>query len=94
MARLIMIMGATAVLWIGGHYVWGGQVATFAFFTYASEILMSLMMVSVVLMMLTRAIACGKRIVEVLEEEPRITDKDADPALTVEDGSIRFDHVY
>ena len=51
-------------------------------------------MVSVVLMMLTRAIACGKRIVEVLEEEPRITDKDADPALTVEDGSIRFDHVY
>ena len=31
---------------------------------------------------------------EVLEEEPRITDKDADPALTVEDGSIRFDHVY
>ena len=47
-----------------------------------------------VLMVLTRAIACGKRIVEVLEEEPRITDKDADPALTVEDGSIRFDHVY
>ena len=30
---------------------------------------MSLMMVSVVLMMLTRAIACGKRIAEVLEED-------------------------
>ena len=98
MPVVMILMGGTitAVLWIGGHYVWEGTLLSgdlIAFFTYVSEILMSLMMVSVVLMMLTRAIACGKRIVEVLEEEPRITDKDADPALTVEDGSIRFDHV-
>ena len=99
MPVMMILMGGTitAVLWIGGHYVWEGTLLSgdlIAFFTYVSEILMSLMMVSVVLMMLTRAIACGKRIVEVLEEEPRITDKDADSALTVEDGSIRFDHVY
>ena len=99
MPVMMILMGGTitAVLWIGGHYVWEGTLLSgdlIAFFTYVSEILMSLMMVSVVLMMLTRAIACGKRIVEVLEEEPRITDKDADPALTVENGSIRFDHVY
>ena len=99
MPVMMILMGGTitAVMWIGGHYVWEGTLLSgdlIAFFTYVSEILMSLMMVSVVLMMLTRAIACGKRIVEVLEEEPRITDKDADPALTVEDGSIRFDHVY
>ena len=99
MPVMMILMGGTitAVLWIGGHYVWEGTLLSgdlIAFFTYVSEILMSLMMVSVVLMMLTRAIACGKRIVEVLEEEPRITDKDADPALTVEDGSIRFDHLY
>ena len=99
MPVMMILMGGTitAVLWIGGHYVWEGTLLSgdlIAFFTYVSEILMSLMMVSVVLMMLTRAIACGKRIVEVLEEEPCITDKDADPALTVEDGSIRFDHVY
>ena len=99
MPVMMILMGGTitAVLWIGGRYVWEGTLLSgdlIAFFTYVSEILMSLMMVSVVLMMLTRAIACGKRIVEVLEEEPRITDKDADPALTVGDGSIRFDHVY
>ena len=99
MPVMMILMGGTitAVLWIGGHYVWEGTLLSgdlIAFFTYVSEILMSLMMVSVVLMMLTRAIACGKRIVEVLEEDPRITDKDADPALTVEDGSIHFDHVY
>ena len=99
MPVMMILMGGTitAVMWIGGHYVWEGTLLSgdlIAFFTYVSEILMSLMMVSVVLMMLTRAIACGKRIVEVLDEEPRITDKDADPALRVEDGSIRFDHVY
>ena len=100
MPVMMILMGGTitAVLWIGGHYVWEGTLLSgdlIAFFTYVSEILMSLMMVSVVLMMLTRAIACGKRIVEVLEEEPRITDKDAGrPPCTVEDGSIRFDHVY
>ena len=99
MPVMMILMGGTitAVMWIGGHYVWEGTLLSgdlIAFFTYVSEILMSLMMVSVVLMMLTRAIACGKRIVEVLEEEPRITDEQADSALTVQDGSIRFDHVY
>ena len=99
MPVMMVLMGGTitAVMWIGGHYVWEGSLLSgdlIAFFTYVSEILMSLMMVSMVLMLLTRAIACGKRIVEVLDEEPRITDKDADAALTVEDGSVRFDHVY
>ena len=99
MPVMMILMGGTitAVMWIGGHYVWEGTLLSgdlIAFFTYLSEILMSLMMVSVVLMMLTRAIACGKRIAEVLEEKPRITDEQADPALKVEDGSIRFDHVY
>ena len=65
-----------------------------AFFTYASEILMSLMMVSMLMMILTRSIACARRIVEVLDEQPQITDGQADSALTVADGSIRFDHVY
>ena len=88
MPVMMILMGGTitAVLWIGGHYVWEGTLLSgdlIAFFTYVSEILMSLMMVSVVLMMLTRAIACGKRIVEVLEEKPRITDEQADPALKV-----------
>ena len=99
MPVVMILMGGTitAVLWIGGHYVWEGTLLSgdlIAFFTYVSEILMSLMMVSVVLMMLTRAIACGRRIVEVLDEQPQITDAQADAALTVDNGDIRFDHVY
>jgi ATP-binding cassette subfamily B protein len=96
---ITMIMGGTivAINWIGGHYVFSGLMESgdlIAFFTYASEILVSLMMVSMVMMILTRSIACAKRIIEVLEEQPEITDDTADDALTVEDGSIRFDHVY
>ena len=103
-----LIMGGTimAIMWLGGHYVVGGTMLSgdlIAFFTYASEILMSLMMVAMVMMVLTRSIACGKRIVEVLEEQPEITDDDAvkeiaddgtERELTLSDGSIRFDHVY
>ena len=103
-----LIMGGTivSIMWLGGHYVAGGQMLSgdlLAFFTYASEILMSLMMAAMVMMVLTRSIACGKRIVEVLEEQPEITDDDAvkeiaddgaERELTLSDGSIRFDHVY
>ena len=96
---ITLIMGGTmvAILWIGGHYVYEGFMLSgdlIAFFTYAGEILMSLMMVSMVLMILTRSIACGKRIVEVLSEQPELTDAQADPELAVADGSIVFDHVY
>ena len=103
-----LIMGGTivSIMWLGGHYVAGAQMLSgdlLAFFTYASEILMSLMMVAMVMMVLTRSIACGKRIVEVLEEQPEITDDDAvkeiaddgtERELPLSDGSIRFDHVY
>ena len=94
-----LIMGGTimSIMWLGGRYVAGGSMLSgdlIAFFTYASEILMSLMMVAMVMMVLTRSIACGKRIVEVLEEQPEITDSAADPALTVENGEVDFDHVY
>ena len=94
-----LIMGGTimSIMWLGGHYVVGGTMLSgdlIAFFTYASEILMSLMMVAMVMMVLTRSIACGKRIVEVLEEQPEITDSAADAALTVENGEVDFDHVY
>ena len=98
MPVIFLLMGGTtvAVLWIGGNYVYEGSLLSgdlIAFFTYVSEILMSLMMVSMVLMMLTRSIACGKRVLAVLNEQPQITNHAADRQLQVEDGSIRFDHV-
>ncbi len=70
MPLIFLLMGGTivAVLWIGGNYVRGvcSPATSSPFFTYVSEILMSLMMVSMVMMMLTRSIACGKRVMAVL----------------------------
>ena len=99
MPLIFLLMGGTivAVLWIGGNYVFEGSLLSgdlIAFFTYVSEILMSLMMVSMVMMMLTRSIACGRRVMAVLNEEPQITDEKAREGLAVTSGSIDFDHVY
>ena len=96
---MMLLMGGTitAVMWIGGHYVFEGSLLSgdlIAFFTYVSEILIALMMVSMVMMILTRSIACAKRIVEVLDEQPEITDDAAEPDLEVADGSIRFENVF
>ena len=85
-----------AVLWLGGHMVHAGtlQIGKLtSFFTYVTEILISLMMVSIVLIMLARAIVCGRRVAEVLDEVPDIGDAEADPDLTVADGSVEFRHV-
>ncbi|MBQ8605558.1 MAG: ABC transporter ATP-binding protein [Clostridia bacterium] len=65
-----------------------------SFITYVTQILMSLMMVTMMLMISSRALASGKRIKEVLEETPDISDGDsADPSLIVQNGSIEFKNV-
>ena len=95
---MMLLMGGTttAVMWIGGNYVYEGSLLSgdlLAFFTYVTEILISLMMVSMVMMILTRSIACARRIIEVLDEQPEITDAAAEAELEVADGSIRFENV-
>ena len=86
-----------AVMWFGAPMVGSGELEVgllSSFITYISQILSSLMMLSMIMMMMTRSIACGKRIIEVLDEVPDIDDAAADSGLTVVDGSIDFDHVW
>jgi len=93
---LIVYSTIIAVMWFGGKMVYAGTLPVgdlTAFFTYITQILISLMMVSMIFMMMTRSIACAKRIVEVLDEAPAITNDKAEGGASVEDGSIRFDHV-
>ena len=104
---MLIIYGTIiAVMWFGGKMVYGGTLEAgklITFFTYITQIMMSLMMVSMIFMMLTRSVACAKRIVEVLDETPAITDDEAETVTgadghetptAVEDGSIDFDHVF
>ena len=94
---MLIIYGTLiAVMWFGGHLVYSGALdpgGLMAYFTYITQIMVSAMMVSMIFMMLTRSIASGRRILEVLGETPAIRDDGADPALEVADGSITFDHV-
>ncbi len=96
---MTLLMNATtlAVLWFGGHMVVEGGMSTgelTSFVTYITQILSSLMMVTMLFMQMTRAIASSKRIKEVMNEEPDINDTNAAcPELTVTRGEIEFRHV-
>ncbi len=94
---LSMNITTLLVVWFGGKIVLSGGMRVgdlSAFVTYVTQILSSLMMISMLLMMSSRALASARRIVEVLDEEPSINDKDCSfPDLKVESGKIEFKNV-
>lgn len=84
-----------ALSWFGAHFIVVGSLTTgnlTSLFSYVMSVLMSLMMLSMVFVMITMSAASGRRIAEVLEEKPYLTNPD-EPLTTVCDGSIDFDHV-
>ena len=94
---LFMNLTVIAVILIGGPIVLGGDMPIgdlSAFLTYVTQILSSLMMVTMLLMSSSRAMASARRIREVLEEAPDLTDApDADPARRVTAGAVEFRNV-
>ncbi len=85
-----------AVLWFGGNMIGHGTFRigeVSSFISYITQILMSLMMVSMIFIGTILSMASLNRIMEVLDEEIDVTDTDADPALAPADGSIRFENV-
>ncbi len=93
---MLVIYGCIiAVSWSGAHFIAAGELSTgnlTSLFSYIMSILMSLMMLSMVFVMVTMSAASGRRIAEVLNEVPDMTDP-ARPETTVADGSIDFNHV-
>ena len=93
--QMTMYATIVAVLWFGGKMVIGEDMQIgdlSAFVTYINQILMSLMMLSMIFMMLVISRASVSRIVEVLDEQPDITDENASER-EVYDGSIEFKNV-
>ena len=90
-----------AISWMGAHLIMqsgnnealglttGGLTSMF---TYTTQILSSLMMLSMVMVMLTMARTPLKRCYEVLTEEPDITSPE-NPVTEVQDGSVDFENV-
>lgn len=97
MMMLIMNLTSVAVVWFGGNRVIGGFMSVGdlnTFVTYISQILMSLMMVSMMFMISSRSMASARRIAEVLDEKIDLTDDAADlKDKMVESGDIEFRNV-
>lgn len=90
---LAMNITMLAVVWFGGQYVIGGEMPVgdlTAFTTYIVQILMSLMMLSMVFLQSSRAMASSRRILEVLNTTVDLTDEGADQGLRVTEGKIEF----
>ena len=94
---LFMNVTIIAVILLGGKIVLNGTMPVgdlSAFVTYVTQILFSLLMVAVMLMISSRALASAKRIGEVLDEVPDISDADASQLeRKVELGSVEFKDV-
>lgn len=86
----VLTVGANLVITSGGETINVGEIS--AMLTYGMQILIQLMMLSMIYVMLTMSGESMKRIVEVLDEEPSITNP-KNPVTEVVDGSVTFENV-
>ncbi len=93
---MLVVYGCIIALsWFGAQFVVGGKLTTgelTSLFSYVMSVLMSLMMLSMIFVMLTMSLASGRRIAEVLNEKPDLTNP-AEPVMDIPNGQIDFDHV-
>lgn len=96
---MTFIMSGTniAIIWFGGQYIGNGTLEVgnlLAFMTYAMQILMSFMMLSMVFIFIPRGQASAIRINEVLNMDSKIKDPENPAKLPAEkQGTLDFNHV-
>lgn len=94
--NLFMYITVIAVIWSGHKIVLDNGMLVgdlSAFITYTTQILSSLMMVSMLFMFSSRALASAKRICEVLDEEIDINDTNSSAEHIITSGEIEFKDV-
>lgn len=93
--NLIIYSTIIAVLWFGGQQVLAGTMGRgelISFITYITQVMISLMMISIFFMQLLRGIASKDRILAVWNTESEILEAE-EPIYTLQDGSVRFNNV-
>ena len=94
---IIINMAIVVILYVGGHQVSDGiltQGQVIALVNYMSQILVELVKLANLIISVTKAVACGNRIQQILEVEP--SQKDGSQSANAEEKDedyIRFDHV-
>lgn len=94
--QFVMYGTILGILWFGGQLLQTGNMQVgelTGFLSYVLQILNSLMMISNVFLMMTRSLASGSRILEVIDEKIDLTDEKARD-IQVQRGEITFDHVW
>ena len=97
-ATFVIINAAIiAILWFGGGLVNTGEMTqgeVFAFVNYMTQISLALVVVAQLVVTVTKAIASGTRVVELLDAAPSITDDgNAEVDTSVDAPAVKFDHV-
>lgn len=94
---LAMNVTTLVVVWFGGQQIIAGEMPVgdlSSFISYITQVLMSLMMLGMIILQSSRAMASSKRICEVLDTEVDLTDEFASqPDKKVESGKIEFKNV-
>lgn len=95
---LVMNVTTIAVVWFGGNKILAGELEVanlMAFITYTFQILMSLMMMSMVFIMGSRAVICARRIQEVFDEEIDLksSEQSIENNFRVNSGKVEFRNV-
>lgn len=93
--NLVVYSTIIAVLWIGGGQIAAGAMTggeLISFITYITQILMSLIMLSMYFMNLLRGSASVSRILEIVNTESEIKEV-PNPLVEARDGSISFKNV-
>ena len=95
--NIFMYIAVIAVLWLGSGSVLSGDMPLgdlSAFVSYTIQILSNLMMITMLFMTASRAMASAKRICEVLDEQVDLTDDNcAMPDKELESGDVEFRNV-
>ncbi len=95
-AMLAMNLGLVGVIWFGGLQVTAGGMTTgeiISFTNYLQRTLISLMMVSMIVLQVSRAEASARRIGEVLETEPAVQNRPDAIREHHFQGRVAFDQV-
>lgn len=83
------------ISWNGAHEIVGERLTTgelMSMLTYCTNILVSLMMLSMIFVMLAMSVASAERVTEVLNEDATIVSPE-NPVMEIPDGSVEFSHV-
>lgn len=96
--QLVMNISVLLILWIGGQKIVSGNLKVgelISFVNYLSQILMSLMLLSMTIMAFARASASSKRILEVMNTDPSLTNtpEGLQNKHKIEKGEVIFQNV-